>query len=53
MATVIILINPSWANDIILSLKAQNPLTANDHNTMTKAITTHIHKYDHVRPKIP
>jgi hypothetical protein len=29
------------ATVIILSHKAQNPLTANDHHTMTKVITTH------------
>jgi hypothetical protein len=41
------------ATVIILSHKAQNPLTANNSHTMATVITTHIHKYYHIGPKIP
>jgi hypothetical protein len=42
------------ATVVILSDEAQNPLTPNDHHTMaTVNNNTHIHKYYHIRPKIP
>jgi hypothetical protein len=37
---------------VILFHKAQNSLIANDHHTVTTVITTQIHKYYHIMPKI-
>jgi hypothetical protein len=37
----------------ISSHKAQNSLTPSDYDTMATVITTHIHTYYPLRPKIP
>jgi len=41
------------ATVIILSHKAQNPLTVNDHHTMATVLTTQTFLNIIVRPKIP
>jgi hypothetical protein len=37
----------------VIILKAQNIFTTNDQHAMTTVLTTRIHKYYHIRLKIP
>jgi hypothetical protein len=41
------------ATALILSHKAENPVTANYHHTMATVIRTHIHKYYQIKTNIP
>jgi hypothetical protein len=50
---IVDLFNNITMSTFLLPHKAHNPLTANDHHTVATVITTHIHKYYHVRPKVP
>jgi hypothetical protein len=50
---IVSLNNITLATGIISAHRAPNPLTTNDQHTMTTVTTIQIHKYYHVRYRIP